>query len=236
MWSTTRRLARVWFFAALTLWGSSWPAEARADTTETERARASWIGGQALFNQGKYQEAMALFAEGYALSHRPAFLFNMAECARLLDDRPLAHRLYLRYLTYHPESHGREKAKQRCLELGVGPCTPAAAKPERRRSPSGGGPPATGGKVHAPAGEPDLGRGRGLEPRPSSALEPGFRPRIPLSEEIPRERPRAFYKRWPLWLGVGLVVVAGGVTAAILATRSQERSVPPGDRYLDLGQ
>jgi hypothetical protein len=30
---------------------------------------------------------------------------------------------------------------------------------------------------------------------------------------------RPFYKKWPLWVGIGAVVVAGGVTAAVLATR-----------------
>jgi len=221
--------------AAAALSVSLFSGVARAETEGNERARTSWREGQTLFNAGRYKEAMAEFAEGYALSHRAAFLFNMAECARLLDDRPLAHRLYLRYLTYHPQSQGRDKAKQRCVELGVGPCTVAPAKPKRVPSPA-----AQALAAPAPGRSPAARRGPrqtlGEEARPRSSLQPAAQPLPSVPDETRREQPKPFYKRWPLWVGVGLAVVAGGVTASILATRSGDRSIPAGDRYLDLGQ
>src|SRR5262249_14423878 len=56
------------------------------DPTEASReaqARAYFERGVAHVKAHHYLEARAEFAAGYELSHRPTFLFNMAECSRL---------------------------------------------------------------------------------------------------------------------------------------------------------
>jgi hypothetical protein len=49
-----------------------------------------------------------------------------------------------------------------------------------------------------------------------------------------QERSRPFYRHWGFWAGVGAVVVAGSVTAVVLATRGDDGpSYPPSDYTLD---
>ena len=185
---------------------------ARAEPTPAQQsAMRHWESGLKLFEDKKYQEALGEFAQGYALSHKAGFLFNMAECARLLGDKPQAHQLYRRYLGEHPQGKLRAEALAHCRELGVGPCeAPAVAPP----------PP-------VPPVPP---------PKTPTAVAPArldLVPSVASSSAPPPARPRPFYKRWPLWVGIGVVVVAGSVTAGVLATRDRGHSAPGGDATLD---
>jgi len=172
-----------------------------------QRARALFARGQTLFSRGAYREAMRRFAKGYELSHRPGFLFNMAECARLLGDRKAAHPLYVRYLREDARGRYRAEAIRRCEALELGPClTPPP-------------PPAPAPVVPGAVLE---GRRATLAPVSASTPPPAATaPTVAVSMRPPPPRPveRPFYKKWPLWVGIGAVVVAGGVTAAVLATR-----------------
>jgi hypothetical protein len=171
----------------------------------TLRARALYAEGQALFQKGSYREASARFSKGYDLSKKPAFLFNMAECARMLDDKKSARDLYVRYLTHDTRGRYRAEATSRCQALQLGPCAPKE-KPVRPAKK-----PARIWPVQRPAPGPPAKPDRAsviLTRRPP----PPPPPKTPL------------YKRWELWTAVGAAVVAGTVTAVVLATRGDDPS------------
>lgn len=188
----------------------SLPAQGRPPAEGIARARAAWLEGRQLFNQGRFEAAKGAFAAGYRLSGKEGFLFNMAECERLIGRKPSARRLYLRYLSEHPGGRYKGRALRRCQALRAGPCD--APQESSRRA----------GPVTV------------LSPDDPSARQPLVRTRPPRRR---RSRPSssAFYKHWGFWAGVGAVVVAGSVTAIVLGTRSDGAPpTPAGDYTLDL--
>ena len=185
------RSGRRWMLPALLLLGVLLPREARGQVPRKDPAVESYDRGLELFQRGRYVEAMRSFSRGYGLSHRPGFLFNMAECARLMADKARARELYLRYLALHPTGKLRPAAQRRCDELGRGTCVPGAAV-----SPT------------APAPEPVV---EPLVPAPVSAAPPDVPTR-------PRHRP--FYKHWAFWTAVGVGVTAATIGIAAGASRS----------------
>lgn len=173
------------------------------------RARAAWLEGRQLFDQGRFSAAKASFARGYRLSSKGGFLFNMAECERLIGKKRGARRLYLKYLTNHPKGRHKERALHKCQGLQAGPCH-ETKKAQRRSAPLT----------------------RGLSPDDPSARQPLVR--SPARTSSQRSSSTPFYKHWGFWAGVGAVVVAGSVTAIVLGTRSDdEPAMPTGDYTLD---
>ncbi|MEM9864957.1 MAG: hypothetical protein AAF938_25365, partial [Myxococcota bacterium] len=65
-------------FSVLTLLSASALAQ-----SDDERARVHYAEGRAHADAGDYPAAHADFRAGYELSHRPLFLFNMAESSYL---------------------------------------------------------------------------------------------------------------------------------------------------------
>jgi hypothetical protein len=94
-----------------------------------ERARMLYREGSVAFERHEYDRALGLFTQGYALSKKSGFLFNMAESARLTGDKSLAHQLYVHYLTEAKPGAQTADALLHCRELGVGPCQAEAARP-----------------------------------------------------------------------------------------------------------
>lgn len=194
-----------------------------------QRAMQHYQSGLRLFEKKKYVQARAEFAEGYALSHKAGFLFNMAECERLLGDKGQARALYRRYLTDDPQGKLRAEALSRCQELNLGACevqvaraAPGVAAPAPAAAPVAP-PPVTEAPAPAiPAATPTV------DVRADYLPPPGGEP--------PRRESPPFYKRWPLWVGIGAVVVAGSITAAVLATRSSGPSTPSGDLTVDFSK
>jgi hypothetical protein len=222
----------------------AWPGRSSAATAADQRqAMECWKRGLEHFGKGNYREAMREFTRGHALSGKAGFLFNMAECARLMNDARQARTLYLRYLAEHPQGKLRAEAQRRCQELGAGACVapPAAAGAPRAA-------PAVDGEDSGLPAAPSAARGPGIPPvsappapaataPPKAAPAPAASaPYLPVSEEQPPARRKPLYKRWPLWVGVGLVVVGGTVTAAVLASRSRERTIPDGNYLVDFSK
>jgi tetratricopeptide (TPR) repeat protein len=69
-----------------------------------QRARARFEAGDGLFKIGNYQDAIREFAAGYALSPRPAFLINLAQAYRKLDNPAKARELLQRFLVEAPRN------------------------------------------------------------------------------------------------------------------------------------
>jgi hypothetical protein len=97
-----------------------------ADDRLEDAAKAHYEQGQTLYTAGQFAEARAEFLAGFELSHKPAFLFNAAECARLLGNTSVARDGYDQYLKLDPNGKLAMLAMQRLAELGP---TTTSSKP-----------------------------------------------------------------------------------------------------------
>lgn len=92
--------------------------EAAAPDDETD-ARTRFRVGRALVDAGLFREAHEEFRRGFVLSRRSAFVFNMAECSRALEDAA-ARGEYAAYLELDPTGPFVGIAQERLDELGPG--------------------------------------------------------------------------------------------------------------------
>jgi tetratricopeptide (TPR) repeat protein len=122
-------LSALVFLAATAAHADERPVAAPASAEAA--AREYYRIGNAHFDAGRYLEAQAAFAAGYEMSQRPGFLWNMAECARLLKDDARALELYRRYVSAAPhDAPQRADAEKRVEELAPKPAlAPAPPKP-----------------------------------------------------------------------------------------------------------
>ncbi len=95
--------------------------EAAAAQADEQQARTHFATGQSLVAEHRWIEAYTEFEAGYALSHRPLFLFNMAECARESGRTSQARIDYARYLEADPSGAQSETARERLALLGPEP-------------------------------------------------------------------------------------------------------------------
>jgi len=191
---------------------------ARAGDPKAEQARAHFQQGDTFFKLDKYAQALQEFEQAYLAKQDPSFLYNIAQCHRLMGNRVEAIRFYKRYLNDAPnaanrpvaEKHIRDLESARDAEEMTGarpapppaspppPSGPASAMPAPQQTP----PPVTLQAQPPPASETML-----TAPPPSSADE------------------HPFYTRWWFWTGVGAVVV-GGLLLVLLTNR--DPSCPSG--------
>lgn len=183
-----------------------------ADGEGEKAARAYFDKGQRLFGERKYLEALAAFSAGYELSHRPAFLFNMGECARLAGETPRARELYRRYLAEDPYGKFVPTARERLAETPDKPNDHTNDKPKPTRET----PPIPIVTTPAPVATPRAAVPTKLSPtaRPL-VVAPLVAPNVTTAAAV--ERP--LWRKWPFWAGIGAVVI-GGTVATILATSS----------------
>lgn len=153
-----------------------------------ETARERFATGSQLVEEGRFEEAYEAFAEGYEASPRPLFLFNMAQAAREAGLRSTAVRDYRRYLEADPEGEMADNARRWLSELAPEE-EPAQAEPEPE--------PEALPPVQA---EPGPAQGPLSSPEPAPEADDGG----------------SLFTSWPFWVGVAAVLVAGGVTAAVL--------------------
>ncbi len=84
------------------------PAGGENTTTEAadpkiERAKELLQNGASLYNEGSYEAAILAFQEGYDLSSKPAFLYNIGNAYERLGDFEEARRYLDQYRAYAPE-------------------------------------------------------------------------------------------------------------------------------------
>ena len=163
-----------------------------------EVAREHYQRGQELVQEKRYREALEAFETGYRLSRRPAFLFNMAECARKLGEEQVAVTLYKRYLQAAPTGNLSALARERINEI-------EAQQPTERQPPTEEAPTARDHRT-----PPDLRVHD--DPSPDAENTNLVHDR----RDTGRSGGRPLWKRWGFWAGVGVVVAAGTVTAFVL--------------------
>ena len=200
-----------------------------------EKARDHFQQGQRLYTVSRYREALEQFKNAFLAVEDPVFLYNIAQCHRLLGEKTEAARFYRRYIEAAPSGSERGRAEKWIAELEATPDTapapvsPAPAPVSPAPAPVVTAPKPTPAPVTPPAGTsppvaaasgppaspPPMGSGPSLEPPPVTG-EPA--PGLNLSAPPPADtEPRPIYKKWWFWAGVGAVVVVGGVVAAAAA-------------------
>jgi hypothetical protein len=182
---------------AVTLPVASVRAEPSAETVEVV-AKQHFARGKQLAAAKDFAHAYDEFAAGYVASHRAPFLFNMAECMRVLGDAQRARDLYTRYLEASPDGDLAAAARARVTELGGAvPEPPAAAPP-------------------AP-----------VIPPPTDVAAAHVEAAAPAPTAIVVDEPKPIWHRAPFWIGVGLAI-AGGAVGAYFLVHHRDSCAPPG--------
>jgi tetratricopeptide (TPR) repeat protein len=196
---------------------------ARAADPKAEQARAHFQQGDTFFKLDKYPAALQEFEQAYLAKQDPSFLYNIAQCHRLMGNRVEAIRFYKRFLNDAPTAANRPVAEKhiRDLESAVSaeeltgahvahtPTTPTSA-------------PAGTGTAVSPATTAPPPQTVAQEARPPAAPEAAISvpPPPPSSTD---DRP--VYTKWWFWTAVAGAVVVGGL---LIFLSSRDPSCPGG--------
>ena len=83
------------------------PAAFAASAEDRRAARVHFNQAEKAYAAGAYEEALVSYEQAYARFEAPAFLFNMAQCKRLLERPKEALALYQRFLEASPNAKNR---------------------------------------------------------------------------------------------------------------------------------
>jgi len=183
------------------------PAQA-ADNSEAQR---HYTAGMAHYNLREYKEAIKEFEASYRLAPDPVFLFNLAQCHRLMKHDRDALYFYQAYLRARPDADNRAEVEKRveALKKAVALLPPEPAKPE-------------------PTEPTTTATSTSTSTTATTHAEPSHVVNSSVSvAAAPAPRATPVYKKWWLWTIVGVVVVGAAVgTGVALGTRSDARSYP----------
>jgi hypothetical protein len=176
-----------------------WTGVARADAI-ADAGKDHFEHGQVLLAGGEYLAARVEFMAGFELSHKPAFLFNAAECSRLAKDLAAARDGYERYLQLDPDGKLASLAKQRLAELP--PVSPATVPPPAVASAPPVVPPPAVAAQRIASAEPAVSV---VNTTPPISIEA-----------------TPFWHRKAPWIVLGIAIVAGSVAAIYAGTRHHD--------------
>ena len=95
------------------------PAPASTPTENRTHAKRLFEVGQAHYNLGEYDEAIAAFREAYEISSAPALLYNIAQSHRLKGDCLRALQVYRHFVRLDPNSPHRLSAESHVVNLAA---------------------------------------------------------------------------------------------------------------------
>lgn len=197
------------------------PGAARADDNR-QVARAAYQEGTRQFEIGDYQAALAAFKKAYLAYDDPAFLFNMAQCYRLLNDKQEAVRTYRVYLRKVPNAPNRADIEQiiNALDQAIAEEKRASSMPPTESQPPATRPepPPTGSVTPSP---PAHATPTPPPPQAASAAAPA-------AEKEKRAVP-PLLKKWWFWaaIGGGVIVVAAVATGVAVGVSSYHPDFKP---------
>jgi tetratricopeptide (TPR) repeat protein len=204
---------------------------ARAGDPNAEKARAHFQQGDTFFKLDKYAAALQEFEQAYLAKQDASFLYNIAQCHRLMGNRVEAIRFYKRYLTDAPTAANRPVAEKhiRDLESALGaeeltgshPATPPPT-PGPPSTPPPRTPP-TPTPAPAPAPAPTLPPVVALDAPPPPPSHSDALLTNPSSPSQTDDHP--FYTRWWFWTAVGGVAVTGLI---LVLLSNRDPSCPAG--------
>ncbi len=203
-------------------------------------ARAHYETASRMFEVREYGEALKEFKAAYIAKPDPAFLFNIGQCYRKMNQNEQALDFFQQYLKKAaPDDPNRAQVEARVRNIKAGltpdqdpfeqpgarrPAAPVTQPPASPLPPVWQPAPAAAAPVPAPA--------PAWPAPPAAAPPPAQPPAFAPTEAQPAglnltSQPAApatadaspFYTTWWFWTGVGAVVAAGTVTAVVLASR-----------------
>jgi tetratricopeptide (TPR) repeat protein len=112
-----------------------------AAADDAVRARQHYETGTRRFEVGEYRKALEEFQAAHVAKPDPAFLYNTAQCHRLLGEKREALTLYRRYLILDPQTPNRALVEKHIRELELAAPAPVNPAPSavlsvRRPAPS----------------------------------------------------------------------------------------------------
>ena len=204
----------------------------RAADPRLDAARAHSQEGDSYYKLEKYANAITEYEQAYLAKPDPSFLYNIAQCHRLMGQGAEAIKFYRRFLKDAPTAPNRAVAEKhiRDLEDASSGTQPAAAPPVTSPRP----PPVTPAPVSViPPPEPPAAL-----PSSSTPTSPAFNPLAPTSTPVSttptvesgatstQTESHPIYSKWWFWAGIGAAVVVGGII--LIATAKQDPSCPGG--------
>jgi len=201
----------------------------RAADPRLDSARAHSQEGDAYYKLEKYANAITEYEQAYLAKPDPSFLYNIAQCHRLMGQGPEAIKFYRRFLKDAPNAPNRAVAEKHIRDLeDASPGTQPAAPL----------PPSGSSSRTVPVAPAPVAVIPPTEPPQASSATPGSNPLALTSAQVsttpaveigatstPPESP-PIYSKWWFWTGVGAVVVGGIILIA--ATAKHDPSCPGG--------
>lgn len=212
-------------------------AAAQAAGDESKQAQAMYEEGMKQYNVGEYRQALAAFKAGYFAKADAAFLFNMAQCFRMLGEAEPAIREYRAYLRARADAPNREAVERFVADLEqelrrksanapplgvVAPSGPAASPAPVERAETVNTPPpvvAPPASVPAPA----------LPPAPEKAVAEQASPSPAMAPPSAEPSTPVYRKGWFWGVMAGALAVAGGAVALSVAETTPANAMPTGD-------
>jgi tetratricopeptide (TPR) repeat protein len=204
------------------------PRPAMAAGDDAEPAQMHLRRAAAAFDLGNYADAAREYEAAYMKAWDPKLLVSVGQTWQLAGDRQKALTAFRSYLRVAPGGEQRALCEAKIRELEGQPTSPAMAAP----LPGAMGPPMMA--VPPPSAPPPL-------PTPAPAvLMPVAAPSSPPPYAVPPPAATTFaasearapvaaespvYHRWPFWIVVGTVVVAGAAVA-IWYTTDKDLAMP----------
>jgi hypothetical protein len=221
-----------WVGLVLAVAGGAFVRPALAAEADKAAARAHFEAATRLYEVHDYAKALEEYKAAYLAKPDPAFLFNMGQCYKKLGKPAQALEFYRDYLRKTPPgdpNRANIEARVRELEAGdvfegdktaappakAAPVAPAPSPMAPAPAPTYQTYPPPSAPVYYPP--PPAAPAPAVAPTPAAASPAG----VDLTATTqPQQDSSAtpFYGTWWFWTGVGAVVVAGTVTAILLAS------------------
>ena len=198
----------------------------RAADPRLDSARAHSQEGDAYYKLEKYANAITEYEQAYLAKPDPSFLYNIAQCHRLMGQGPEAIKFYRRFLKDAPTAPNRGVAEKHIRDLeDAGPGTQSSPGPSSTETPRL--PPVAPAPVSViPPTEPPPTAAPGVNPLVPTSTPVSTTPTVEIGTTSTPSESHPIYSRWWFWAGVGAVVVGGIVLVA--ATANHDPSCPGG--------
>ncbi len=222
---------------------------ALANDPNRAKAKVLFEEGMKQYNLGNLQEALNAFKDGYLVRPDPVFLFNIAQCYRMLGNHEKAVYSYQRFLGASPDAPNRsevealvqkEEASILRKDAALAPTGPLPPPEESKPVPVAVKPAAA---VTAVPAQPPR-----LESKPAPAAPPPARqvqkepPRLaplpppvkmvaaaPITQDPAPAKSTPVYKKWWLWTIVGVAVAGAGAGIGAAYAMPKDAAVPATD-------
>lgn len=174
-----------------------------AAADDAAAAKRFFVSGSKHFDLGEYAEALSDFKEGYRLKDDPVFLYNIAQCHRLLNQNTDALRAYKTYLRRAPNASNRGEVERKIAAIED---AQAAANKATTTPPNQVLPPDSHAASEPAATMPTTNTATATAPATSGPTSNALTASPP-----PRDERQPVYKKWWLWTAVGVVAVGAGL-------------------------